>query len=143
MAEQKKQQKNKGGQEQDVNQLLQVRRDKLAALQEAGNDPFTITKFDVTHHSQDVKDEFEALEFVPETDEEGKAVVTALSDIPEQKRVSIAGRMMFKRVMGKASFAHVRDLKGDVQIYVTRNDIGDEAYAAFKKFDVGDILGVT
>lgn len=143
MAEQKKQQKKKGGQEQDLNQLLKVRREKLAALQESGNDPFLITKYDVTHHSQDVKEQFDALEFEPQKDEEGKAVVTPLTDIPEEKVVSIAGRMMFKRVMGKASFAHVRDLKGDIQIYVTRNDLGDDAYALFKKYDVGDILGVT
>ena len=108
-------------QQQDENQLLAVRREKLAALQEAGKDPFQITKFDVTHHSQDVKDDFDAL---------------------EGKTVTIAGRMMFKRVMGKASFCNIQDLKGNIQCYVARDSIGEESYADFKKYDVGDILGV-
>ena len=108
-------------QQQDVNQLLKVRREKLAALQEAGKDPFQITKFDVTHHSQEVKDNFDAL---------------------EGKNVTIAGRMMFKRVMGKASFCNIQDLKGNIQCYVARDSIGEEPYADFKKYDVGDILGI-
>ena len=106
----------------DENQLLAVRREKLAALQEAGKDPFQITKFDVTHHSQDVKENFDALE--------GNAV-------------TIAGRMMFKRVMGKASFCNIQDLKGNIQCYVARDSIGEESYADFKKYDVGDILGIS
>ena len=106
----------------DENQLLTVRREKLAALQEAGKDPFQITKFDVTHHSQDVKDNFDAL---------------------EGKNVTIAGRMMFKRVMGKASFCNIQDLKGSIQCYVARDSIGEEPYADFKKYDVGDILGIS
>ena len=109
-------------QQQDINQLLKVRREKLAALQEAGKDPFQITKFDVTHHSQEVKDNFDAL---------------------EETRVTIAGRMMFKRVMGKASFCNIQDLKGDIQCYVARDSIGEESYADFKKYDVGDILGIS
>ncbi|MCR5716732.1 MAG: lysine--tRNA ligase [Lachnospiraceae bacterium] len=140
MAEENKNQNNQP--EQDLNQLLKVRREKLATLQEAGDDPFRITKFDQTHHTTDVKENFEALEFIPGVDEEGKSIVTPIEQIPEGKLVSVAGRMMFKRVMGKASFANIRDLKGDIQIYVTRNDLGEEAYAGFKKFDVGDILGV-
>jgi len=106
----------------DENQLLTVRREKLAALQEAGKDPFQITKYDVTHHSQDVKDNFDAL---------------------EGKNVTIAGRMMFKRVMGKASFCNIQDLKGSIQCYVARDSIGEESYADFKKYDVGDILGIS
>ncbi len=108
--------------QQDVNQLLKVRREKLAALQEAGKDPFKITKFDVTHHSQEIKDGFDGL---------------------EGKTVSVAGRMMLKRVMGKASFCNVQDLKGSIQCYVARDCIGEEAYADFKKYDVGDILGIS
>ena len=115
-------QKNQNSQQQDVNQLLKVRREKLAALQEAGKDPFQITKFDVTHHSQAVKDNFDAL---------------------EGKNVTIAGRMMFKRVMGKASFCNIQDLKGSIQCYVARDSIGEDAYADFKKYDVGDILGIS
>ena len=106
---------------QDTNQLKKVRREKVAMLQEMGRDPFVITKFDQTHHSVDIREHFEEL---------------------EGKEVKIAGRMMFKRVMGKASFANIRDLKGDMQIYVTRDDLGQEDYALFKKYDVGDILGV-
>ncbi|GFI23753.1 lysine--tRNA ligase [Lachnospiraceae bacterium] len=108
-------------QQQDINQLLKVRREKLAALQEAGKDPFQLTKFDVTHHSQEVKDHFDTL---------------------EGTSVTIAGRMMFKRVMGKASFCNIQDLKGDIQCYVARDSIGEEPYADFKKYDVGDILGI-
>ncbi len=133
-------QQNKG--EQDINQLLKVRREKLTALQKAGNDPFVITKYDVSHHTDEIRDNFETLAFEPPKDDEGKAIVVAIDEIPSEKLVSLAGRMMFKRVMGKASFANLRDKNGDMQIYVTRNDLGDDAYAAFKKFDVGDILGV-
>ena len=142
MAEEKNQQKNRNKGEQDINQLLAVRREKLTAMQEAGNDPFEITKYDVTYHTDEIRADFEKLAFEPPKDEEGKSVTVAISEIPEEKIVSLAGRMMFKRVMGKASFANLRDKNGDMQIYVTRNDLGDEAYAAFKKFDVGDILGV-
>ena len=117
MAEQKKQ-----VQEQDVNQLLKVRREKLAELQANGNDPFVITKFDVTNHSTDIRDDFESF---------------------EGKTVTIAGRMMSKRVMGKASFCNVQDLKGNIQSYVARDSIGEEPYKAFKKMDIGDIVGIT
>ena len=127
---------------QDNNQLLQVRRDKLKELQAAGRDPFRITKYDQTHHTSDIREHFNELEFVPPVDEEGKNKVVPLDEIPKEKVVSIAGRMMFKRVMGKASFANIRDLKGDIQIYVTRNDLGDDEYTYFKKYDVGDIIGV-
>ena len=115
-------QKNQNGQEQDINQLLKVRREKLADLQERGKDPFQITKFDVTHHSQEVKDDFDAL---------------------EDKTVTIAGRMMSKRVMGKASFCNVQDLKGNIQCYVARDNVGEEEYKDFKKYDIGDIIGIT
>lgn len=108
-------------QEQDVNQLLKVRRQKLAALQEAGKDPFQITKYDVTHHSLEIRENFDAL---------------------EGKKVSVAGRVMSKRVMGKASFCNVQDLQGDIQIYVARDNVGEDSYADFKKYDVGDIIGV-
>ena len=116
MAEQKK------GQDVDVNQLLKVRREKLQDLQERGKDPFQITKYDVTHHSMEIKDNFDTL---------------------EGQTVTIAGRMMFKRVMGKASFCNVQDLQGSIQSYVARDNIGEESYADFKKYDVGDILGIT
>ena len=112
---------NTNTQEQDLNQLLQVRRDKLATLQEAGKDPFKITKFDVTHHSTEIKENYAEL---------------------EGKTVRIAGRVMSKRVMGKASFCNVQDLPGNIQCYVARDCVGEEAYADFKKFDVGDIVGV-
>jgi len=105
----------------NIGQLLQIRRDKLAVLQEEGHDPFEITSYDVTHHSQEIKDGFETL---------------------EGQEVSVAGRMMSKRVMGKASFCHIQDLKGQVQAYVTRDDLGEDAYKAFKKLDIGDIIGV-
>ena len=108
-------------QEQDINQLLKVRREKLAALQEAGKDPFQITKYDVTNHSAELKEEFEQY---------------------EGKVVRIAGRMMSKRVMGKASFCNVQDLKGNIQSYVARDSIGEEFYADFKKYDIGDIIGI-
>ncbi len=109
-------------QEQDINQLLKVRREKLAELQENGKDPFQITRYDVTHHSTDIKDHFDEL---------------------EGNVVSVAGRMMFKRVMGKASFCNIQDLKGNIQIYVARDSIGEESYKDFKKYDVGDILGIS
>ncbi len=142
MAEEIKNQNNQNAPAQDLNQLLKVRREKLAGLQEAGADPFQITKYEQTHHTTDVKESFDALEFTAPVDEEGKSIVVPIDEIPEGKLVSLAGRMMFKRVMGKASFANIRDLKGDIQIYVTRNDLGEDAYAGFKKLDVGDIIGV-
>ena len=108
-------------QEQDINQLLKVRREKLAALQEAGKDPFQITKYDVTHHSTDIKEHFDEL---------------------EGKTVRVAGRIMSKRVMGKASFCNIQDLPGNIQSYVARDSIGEEPYADFKKYDVGDIVGI-
>lgn len=114
------QQKNEAPQ-QDMNQLLQVRREKLANLQEAGRDPFRITRYEVTHHSQEIKDHFEEL---------------------KDKTVSVAGRIMQKRVMGKASFCNVQDLQGSIQAYVARDIIGEEPYADFKKYDVGDIVGI-
>ena len=112
---------NNPSQEQDLNQLLKVRYDKLKELQESGKDPFQITKFDVTCHSQEIKDNFESM---------------------EGQTVSVAGRMMFKRVMGKASFCNVQDLQGNVQAYVARDNLGEESYKDFKKYDVGDILGI-
>ncbi|MDO4464582.1 MAG: lysine--tRNA ligase [Bacillota bacterium] len=121
MAEQQNNQPQSGKQEQDINQLLKVRREKLAALQEAGKDPFQITKYDVTAHSRDIKENYDQM---------------------EGQTVSIAGRIMQKRVMGKASFCNVQDLKGNIQCYVARDDIGEESYADFKKYDVGDIVGV-
>lgn len=108
--------------EQDISALLQVRRDKLKDLQEAGKDPFVITKYDVDIHSQDIKDRYDEL---------------------EGKEVTVAGRMMFKRVMGKASFCNVQDLKGNIQAYVARDSIGEDSYKDFKKYDIGDILGIT
>ncbi len=120
MGEQQNQQK-KQNQEPDLNQLLKVRREKLAELQAAGKDPFQITKYDVTIHSADIKEQYEEW---------------------EGKEVSIAGRMMSKRVMGKASFCNVQDLKGNIQCYVARDDLGEEEYKAFKKMDIGDLVGV-
>ncbi len=108
-------------QEQDINQLLKIRRDKLAELQTAGKDPFVITKYDVTHHSADIKDNYDAME--------GQAV-------------RVAGRIMQKRVMGKASFCNVQDLKGNIQSYVARDSIGEESYKDFKKYDIGDLVGI-
>ena len=115
MAEQKNEQA------QDINQLLKIRRDKLKELQENGKDPFTITKYDVTHHSQEIKDQFDEL---------------------EGQEVSIAGRLMSNRVMGKASFCNVQDLQGNIQSYVARDSIGEDAYKDFKKMDIGDIVGL-
>lgn len=112
---------NQVQQEQDVNQLLKVRREKLANLQEAGKDPFRVTKYDVTHHSEEIKRDYAQL---------------------EGKGVRVAGRIMSKRVMGKASFCNVQDLPGNIQVYVARDSIGEEPYADFKKYDVGDIVGV-
>ena len=154
MAQQKKPQ-----QEQDVNQLLKVRRDKLAELQNNGKDPFQITKYDQTHHSLDVKDLYNEHEAkllagreTPSVEgmDEAEARTVLNNDYNERRaimdaqpiQVSIAGRMMFKRVMGKASFCNIRDLKGDVQVYVARDAIGEESYAEFKKSDIGDIYGV-
>ena len=148
-----------GGQQQDVNQLLKVRREKLANLQEAGQDPFQITKYDVTHHTSDVKDLYNAHEEkllagrpTVSTDgmDEAAAREAVKADYEERRsimdadpvHVSIAGRMMFKRVMGKASFANIQDLKGNIQIYVARDAIGEDLYATFKKSDIGDIWGV-
>nr|WP_317283807.1 lysine--tRNA ligase [uncultured Sellimonas sp.] len=113
------QQKNM--QEQDINHLRQIRRDKLAELQERGDDPFLITKYDVTHHSQEIKDHFEEL---------------------ENREVSVAGRIMQKRLMGKASFCNIQDLEGNIQSYVARDNIGEDSYKDFKKFDIGDIIGI-
>lgn len=112
----------KNVQEQDINQLIKVRHEKLQELKDNGKDPFRITKFDVTHHSMEIKENYESL---------------------EGQQVTIAGRMMFKRVMGKASFCNVTDLQGNIQAYVARDSIGEDSYKDFKKYDVGDILGIT
>lgn len=151
---------NQQVQEQDINQLLKVRRDKLKELQEAGSDPFQITSYDVTHHSVDARDEYEALEA-----ELLKDVVDAPIDenLPEEEKrpirkqnyearraimdahpinVSIAGRLMSKRVMGKASFGNIQDLPGNIQCYVSKDSVGEEPYKAFKKYDIGDIVGI-
>ena len=114
-------QQQKNAQEQDINQLLKVRREKLADLQANGKNPFEIVKYDVTHHSQEIKDNFESL---------------------EGQTVNIAGRMMSKRVMGKASFCNVQDLQGGIQSYVARDSVGEEPYKDFKKMDIGDIVGI-
>ena len=131
-------QQNNQNQQQDINQLLKVRREKLADLQEKGKDPFQITKYEVTHHSQEIKDNFDKLECGH--DEEGKLIRD------DSKLVSIAGRIMLKRVMGKASFCNVQDRDGNIQVYVARNDISKEEpweeYKDFKKMDIGDIVGV-
>ncbi len=121
MAEQNQQNQQNKKEEQDLNQLLKVRREKLAELQENGKDPFQITKFDVTAHSIDVKDNFETM---------------------DGKEVTLAGRMMSKRVMGKASFCNIQDLKGNIQSYVARDSIGEESYKEFKKMDIGDVVGI-
>ena len=150
---------NKGGQQQDVNQLLKVRREKLQNLQEAGKDPFQITKYNVTHHSSDVKELYNAHEAeilgdrkAPDVEGLDDAAKRELinNDYNERREimdakpieVSIAGRMMFKRVMGKASFCNIQDLKGNIQVYVARDNIGEDSYADFKKSDIGDIYGV-
>ena len=152
MAEQKKQ-------EQDTNQLLKVRREKLAELQANGKDPFQITKFNQTHHSLEVKEIYEAHEAellkdhkepeVEGLDEEQKKEVLK-KDYEERRsimdanpiHVAVAGRMMFKRVMGKASFCNIQDLQGNIQVYVARDAIGTDSYADFKKSDIGDIFGL-
>lgn len=121
MAEAQNTNAQKNVQEQDINQLLKVKREKLAALQEAGKDPFLLTKYDVTHHSTEIKDNFDTL---------------------EGQTVRVAGRVMSKRVMGKASFCNIQDLPGNIQSYVARDSVGEEPYADFKKYDVGDIVGV-
>ncbi len=158
---------NNQNKQQDVNQLLKVRREKLAALQEAGKDPFQITKYDQTHHTDEVKALYEAYEaetlkdyVEPELPAEPaedadnetisayrqakKEAYNARREILDANapKVSIAGRMMFKRVMGKASFANIRDLKDDVQVYVSKDALGEDAYADFKKSDIGDIFGI-
>ena len=107
--------------EPQLSEILQVRRDKLKALQEAGCDPFQITKFEVSHHAEEIKAQYDAL---------------------EEKEVTVAGRMMAKRIMGKASFAHIQDLSGKMQLYIARDSLGEESYAGFKKMDIGDIIGV-
>ena len=119
MAEQQK--KGQQAQEPDLNQLRKVRREKLKELQDAGKDPFVVTKYDVTHHSTEIKENFEAL---------------------EEKEVTIAGRMMSKRVMGKASFCNVQDKPGSIQCYVARDNVGEESYKEFKKMDIGDLVGI-
>ena len=111
----------KNVQEQDLNQLLKIRREKLSELQAAGKDPFQITKYDVTHHSTEIRENFDAM---------------------EGQVVRVAGRVMQKRVMGKASFCNVQDLKGNIQSYVARDSIGEESYKDFKKYDIGDIVGI-
>ena len=159
MSQEQNNNQEKNNQQQDLNQLLKVRREKLAALQEAGKDPFQITKYDQTHHTSDAKELYTAHEAKllagrPEPSVEGldeqqtKDVIN--NDYNERRaimdadpiEVSIAGRMMFKRVMGKASFCNIQDLKGKIQVYVARDAIGEEAYADFKKSDIGDIYGV-
>ena len=153
------QQKKPQAQQQDLNQLLKVRREKLANLQEAGKDPFQITKYDVTHHTDEVKDlyaehEEKLLAGRPQPNfdglEEAEARAAKKAEYNERReimdaqpiQVSIAGRMMFKRVMGKASFCNIQDLKGKIQVYVARDAIGEDAYADFKKSDIGDIYGI-
>ena len=121
MGENNNQNKNQGGQQQDLNQLLKVRREKLAELQAAGNDPFKITKYDVSVHTADIKNDYDNL---------------------EGQEVSIAGRLMAKRVMGKASFCNVQDKSGNIQCYVARDDLGEDAYKSFKRMDIGDIVGI-
>ena len=146
--------------EQDINQLLKVRREKLAALQEANKDPFKITKYNQTHHTDEVKSLYEEHEakllegrVKPSVEglDEAAAREVINNDYNERRaimdaspiNVSIAGRMMFKRVMGKASFCNIQDLKGNIQVYVARDVIGEDSYADFKKSDIGDIYGIT
>ena len=153
------QQKNAQQPEQDINQLLKVRREKFQALQEAGKDPFQITKYDQTHHTDEAKALYEAHEaeflagrVAPNVEgmDEAQAREVLNADYNERRsimdaapiNVSIAGRMMFNRVMGKASFCNIQDLKGNIQVYVARDAIGEEPYADFKKSDIGDIYGV-
>ena len=150
---------NTNVQEQDINQLLKVRREKLANLQAAGKDPFQITKYDVTHHTVEAREQYIVHEekllagrVAPSVEglDEAAAREVMNNDYNERRaimdaspiEVSIAGRMMFKRVMGKASFCNIQDLKGRVQVYVARDAIGEDAYADFKKSDIGDIYGI-
>ena len=157
--ENKKNNQAQGEQTQDIGQLLKVRREKLAALQEAGKDPFVITKYNQTHHSEDAKSEYIVLEekllagrVAPSVEglDEAAAKEVINNDYNERRaimdaspvEVSIAGRLMSKRVMGKASFANVQDKLGNIQTYVARDSIGEEEYADFKKYDVGDIVGI-
>ena len=159
VAEQNQQNQKNQQPEQDLNQLLKVRREKLATLQEAGKDPFVITKYDQTHHTADAKELYIAHEAEllagrtePNVDglEEAEAREILNADYNERRaimdaspiEVSIAGRMMSKRVMGKASFCNIQDLKGKIQVYVARDAVGEETYADFKKSDIGDIYGV-
>ncbi|MCQ2526842.1 MAG: OB-fold nucleic acid binding domain-containing protein, partial [Lachnospiraceae bacterium] len=159
MSEQNNQNQQKNQASQDINQLIKVRREKLANLQEAGKDPFQITKYDQTHHTDEVKalynaHEAEKLAGRPEVNTDGmdeEAAKEAVNNDYNERReimdadpinVSIAGRMMFKRVMGKASFCNIQDLKGNIQVYVARDVIGEDAYADFKKSDIGDIYGI-
>ena len=159
MADQNNANQNNAVAEQDVSELLKIRRQKLADLQAAGKDPFQITKFDQTHHTDEVKALYEAAEAeklagrtAPVTDglEEAEARAVKKADYEERRaimdadpiEVSIAGRMLFKRVMGKASFINIQDLRGSIQVYVSRDGIGEESYADFKKSDIGDIYGV-
>ena len=159
MAEQKNPQAQENVSSQNINELIRVRREKLAALQEAGKDPFTITKYNQTHHTDEVKslyndheakllagrvrpsteglDEQQAKDVINEDYNERRAIMDA-----DPIEVSIAGRMMFKRVMGKASFCNIADLKGNIQVYVAKDAVGEEAYVDFKKSDIGDIYGV-
>ena len=150
---------NNNAQVQDTNALIQVRKDKLKDLIERGKNPFEITKYDVTHHTSDVKELYTAHEekilagrAVPDVDgldeQQAKDIINA--DYNERREIMdaqpidvvIAGRMMFKRVMGKASFCNIQDLKGNNQVYVSRDSIGEDSYADFKKSDIGDIFGV-
>ena len=150
---------NKNEQVQDINQLLKVRRQKFADLQAEGKDPFVITKYDQTHHTDEVKEQYIALEKEilgdrqpVNTDgmDEAAAREAVNADYNERREimdahpinVSIAGRMMFKRVMGKASFANIQDLKGNIQVYVARDSVGEDIYTTFKKSDIGDICGL-
>ena len=131
----------------NINEQEKIRREKLAVMQQEGRDPFAITKYDVTDHSEDAKAKFEKKDeelkaTITETDEE--AFAEKLKELHENDKieVSVAGRMLLKRVMGKASFATINDLKGNIQIYVTRDALGVDDYQAFKKYDIGDIIGV-
>jgi len=159
VSEQNNQNQQKNQASQDINQLIKVRREKLANLQEAGKDPFQITKYDQTHHTDEVKalynaHEAEKLAGRAEVNTDGmdeEAAKEAINNDYNERReimdadpinVSIAGRMMFKRVMGKASFCNIQDLKGNIQVYVARDVLGEDAYADFKKSDIGDIYGI-
>ncbi len=159
MADNERENKVQAAETEDIGRLLAVRREKLAALQEAGKDPFVITKYAVSHHSTDARSEYEALEAKligdrPEVNTDGMSEEDARAakkaDYEEKRaimdasaiRVTIAGRMMSKRVMGKASFCNIKDREGNIQVYVARDGIGEEPYADFKKYDIGDILGI-